>query len=150
MTTSVKNPVAIACIFTWIGFVCAISFMEAWLKFRAPGITLSLGLGIGRLVFNTLNKIEWILAAGILLDLIISKKKLLTTGHIALLIPLLLLAVQTLWLLPVLDARAEAYLQGSVPAPSRLHIYYVSMEAIKVISLFISGIYFFKPSTSSS
>ncbi|HMR91317.1 MAG TPA: hypothetical protein PKC69_03340 [Chitinophagaceae bacterium] len=150
MTTSVKNPVAIACIFTWIGFVCAISFMEAWLKFRAPGITLSLGLGIGRLVFNALNKIEWILAAGILLDLFISKKKLLTTGHIALLIPLLLLTVQTLWLLPALDARAEAYLQGSAPAPSRLHIYYVSMEAIKVISLFISGIYFFKPSTSSS
>jgi len=50
--TTVKMPVAAICTFVWIGFVCAISFMEAWLKFRAPGITVPLGLGIGRLVFQ--------------------------------------------------------------------------------------------------
>lgn len=52
MSWGVKYPVAIAAVFIWIGFVGVISFMEAWLKFRAPGITLSLGLGIGRLVFG--------------------------------------------------------------------------------------------------
>lgn len=35
----------------WIGVVCASSFMEAGLTFCA--------LGIGRLVFNALNKLEW-------------------------------------------------------------------------------------------
>ena len=53
---------AISGTFLWIGFVCAISFMEAWLKFRAPGITRPLGLGIGRLVFKALNKVEWFFA----------------------------------------------------------------------------------------
>lgn len=62
MTVPIKYPVALAAVFVWLGFVCAISFMEAWLKFRAPGITLPLGLGIGRLVFAALNKVEWILA----------------------------------------------------------------------------------------
>jgi uncharacterized membrane protein (DUF485 family) len=60
--TVVKMPIALICTFLWIGFVCAISFMEAWLKFRAPGITVPLGLGIGRLIFNALNKVELVFA----------------------------------------------------------------------------------------
>jgi hypothetical protein len=49
------NPawaVAVAGVFIWLGMVLAISFMETPLKFRAPRITLQLGLGIGRLVFT--------------------------------------------------------------------------------------------------
>jgi hypothetical protein len=38
-----------------IGAIVAISFLEAPLKFQAPGITIPLGLGIGRLVFTALN-----------------------------------------------------------------------------------------------
>ena len=39
----------------WLGMVVAISFLEALLKFRAPRVTLPVGLGIGRLVFKALN-----------------------------------------------------------------------------------------------
>ena len=46
--------------------VLAVSFLEAPLKFRAPGVTLPIGLGIGRLVFRALNSAEALLAAGIL------------------------------------------------------------------------------------
>ncbi len=35
-----------------LGAIVAISFLEAPLKFLAPGITIPLGLGIGRLVFR--------------------------------------------------------------------------------------------------
>ena len=55
--------VAVAAIFVWLGMVLAISFLEAPLKFRAPGITIPLGLGIGRLVFRALNVCEVVLAA---------------------------------------------------------------------------------------
>lgn len=34
----------------WLGLVLAISFIEAPLEFRAPGVSLAVGLGIGRLV----------------------------------------------------------------------------------------------------
>jgi hypothetical protein len=60
---TIKYPLALSATFIWIGFVCAISFMEAWLKFTAPGITIPLGLGIGRVVFHALNKVEWVLCA---------------------------------------------------------------------------------------
>src|SRR5215207_233169 len=53
--------------------VLAISFLEAPLKFRAPGVTLQIGLGIGRMVFRALNTVEALLTVGILAAL--------TPGH---------------------------------------------------------------------
>ena len=58
--------------FVWLGMVLAISFLETPLKFRAPGITLPLGLGIGRLVFRALNTTEITLAAVLLAALLTS------------------------------------------------------------------------------
>jgi hypothetical protein len=50
--------VAVALTLVWLGMVLAISFLEAPLKFRAPNVTLPIGLGIGRLVFRALNTVE--------------------------------------------------------------------------------------------
>jgi hypothetical protein len=50
--------IVVAVTFGWLGMVLAISFLEAPLKFRAPGVTLPIGLGIGRLVFRALNTVE--------------------------------------------------------------------------------------------
>jgi hypothetical protein len=58
--------------FVWLGMVLAISFLETPLKFRAPGITVPLGLGIGRLVFRALNAAELALAAMLSLALLAS------------------------------------------------------------------------------
>lgn len=142
MTPSIKYPVALASVFIWIGFVGAISFMEAWLKFRAPGITLSLGLGIGRLVFDALNKVEWGFAFMVLANLIFAKARFFSLKNIFYFIPLLLLVLQTIWLLPALDVRAELHIQKQELGSSNLHFYYVGMEIIKVICLFIFGIKF--------
>ena len=57
------SAVAVAAAFVWLGMVLAISFIETPLKFRAPGVTLQIGLGIGRLVFRALNACELALAA---------------------------------------------------------------------------------------
>lgn len=143
MSTIIKYPVAVATVFLWIGFVCAISFMEAWLKFRAPGVTLPIGLGIGRLVFNALNKVEWVFAIAILITLLWSGS-LLSPNALLIGIPLGLLALQTFWLLPVLDLRAEMHIQGGSVPSSNLHIYYIAAELLKVLSLFILGSTLFK------
>jgi hypothetical protein len=142
--TTVKMPVTVICTFVWIGFVCAISFLEAWLKFRAPGITLPLGLGIGRLVFGALNKVEWILAAFILLNMISSKEAFLKPKNAALLFPVIILLIQSFWLLPELDARAQMHIDGGNVPHSNLHFYFVGAEVIKVVCLFIFGISLFK------
>lgn len=141
----VNKPVAVVSTFIWIGFVCAISFMEAWLKFQAPGITVPLGLGIGRIVFAALNKVEWVLAPLILFDLLFSKGTIFRWNTVAYLIPVILLVIQTLWLLPALDARAQLHMDGVDVSPSNLHLGFIAAEIIKVTSLITFGIFLFRP-----
>jgi hypothetical protein len=132
-------PLRIASSFLWIGFVGAISFMEAWIKFQAPGITLGLGLGIGRLVFQALNYMEWLFVILILLDLFRNKENPIQKKQWTLLVPILILFLQTIWLLPALDARAELIISGENPEESLLHFYYVALEIIKISCLSIHG-----------
>jgi len=139
-----KYPVAIAAVFLWIGFVSAISFMEAWLKFQAPGITLPLGLGIGRLVFHALNKVELTLSIIIVASMLFSGIKGFKWKYLFFAIPFLILVLQSLWLLPQLDARAEMHIQGQAVTPSNLHFYYVGFEVIKTACLTVFGIKLFK------
>lgn len=146
MNTTVKQPVAVSILFTWIGFVCAISFMEAWLKFRAPGVTIPIGLGIGRLVFGALNKVEWLFAIIVCISAAMYGKSYLTLSNTLLTVIIIILAVQTIWLLPALDARAELYIQRQSVPPSGLHIWFVGAELIKVTALFITAISLFKRS----
>lgn len=144
---TVKMPIALICTFLWIGFVCAISFMEAWLKFRAPGITAPLGLGIGRLVFNALNKVELVFAIVILINIFWQTSDILKWQNLAFAVPFTLLLIQTFWLLPALDARAELHIQGQYVPPSNLHFYYVGMELVKIVCLSLFGITLFKNTT---
>src|SRR3954447_10977213 len=110
--------------FVWFGAVAAISFMEAPLKFFAPNITVELGLGIGRIVFHALNSVEIALALLFLLSLILTRASERWSAAILPGIIAAILFVQTGWLLPALDARAEALLSGNPPPPSHLHIVY--------------------------
>ncbi len=143
----VKMPLALICTFLWVGFVCAISFMEAWLKFRAPGINLPLGLGIGRIVFSALNKVEWVFALVIIINILWNSPDILKWQNLSFVVPLILLLIQTFWLLPALDARAELHIQGLLVPPSNLHFYYVGMEVVKVAGLTIFGLTLFKNTT---
>jgi hypothetical protein len=45
--------------------ILAISLLETPLKFRAPGVTVPVGVGIGRVAFQALNLAEWALAGGV-------------------------------------------------------------------------------------
>lgn len=144
---STNHAIILASTFLWLGFVGAISFMEAWLKFRAPGITLPLGLGIGRLVFHALNIIEWVLLAGILVNLYLRHGFTYQSYFLWLVIPSVILILQTVWVLPTLDARAELHIQGELVPPSKIHLVYVVFEILKVSCLVTFGIQLFKKFT---
>lgn len=139
---NIKSPIVVVCTFLWIGFVVAISFLEAPLKFQATDITLALGLGIGRLVFAALNKVEWIFALAIAFSLF-RQPSAAWKSNLLFALPLLILLIQTLWLLPALDARAELHIQGVAVPNSFLHFYYVGAELIKVTCLIIFGVKLF-------
>jgi hypothetical protein len=130
--------VDIAVPFVWAGMVLGISFLETPLKFRAPGITRELGLGIGRLVFRALNRVEWVLALLLLAVLLVTPARqtpwpLYAVAYLALL-------VQTVYLRPRLNARTERVLRGEDPPRSPLHLMYIILEAAKVTVLLTLGV----------
>ncbi|MEZ5016110.1 MAG: hypothetical protein R2800_03605 [Flavipsychrobacter sp.] len=140
MSPAVSYKTSIAVAFIWSGAVFAISFLEAWLKFRAPGVTLPIGLGIGRIVFAALNKIEWLFCIAIIACLIFQGTLTLTANTLILIIIASLLLLQTFWLLPQLDARAELHISGQDTAPSSLHLLFIIAEALKIILLVSFGL----------
>ena len=128
-----------AAAFTWLGMVLAISFLEAPLKFRAPGVTLRLGLGIGRLVFAVLNRVEVVLLLVVAGGLVIAgTRPALVVGPAVLLA--VLLAAQLGLVRPVLNRRSDRVLAGEEVPRSRAHVWYIVLEAVKVLALVLLGV----------
>ncbi len=144
MNTTVQQPVAAARLFIWIGFVCSISFMEAWLKFRAPGVTIPIGVGIGRLVFGALNKVEWLFAVLVFVSVFVKSKSFFTISNVPLSVVVLILVLQTVLVLPALDAGAELFILNKPFPGSNLHSWFIGAELIKIIALFITAVSIFK------
>jgi len=124
----------------WLGMLIGISFLEAPLKFRAPNITLALGLGIGKLVFSALNKFEIFFSIVFIAWLIKEYKHLDSPLIFCLWIMILLVATQSIWLIPILNARADNLIADLEVAKTNHHFYYVAMEVVKLFSLFYAFI----------
>ncbi len=134
----VSNILSIAIPFIWTGLVAAISFIEAPVKFKAPGVTLPIGLSIGKRVFSALNKTEW--GCLIILLLCLFFRKNIPCSQVALfLLTAVIILLQSFWLLPALDRRAKLIIGGQTPPPSFLHYYYIAGELIKMICLIAFG-----------
>ncbi|WP_228786767.1 hypothetical protein [Nocardia farcinica] len=117
----------------WLGMVVAISFLEAPLKFRAPGITVPLGLGIGRIVFKALNTVEAVLAVLLVLACLVLGPA--TAVWLWLGVAVAVLAVQILVVRPPLSRRSDRVLAGEELPRSTAHYYYIALEVAKVVTL---------------
>ena len=117
----------------WVGMILGISFLEAPVKFQAPSVTLQIGLDIGRLVFEVFNKVEITFALVLLVSVILYRPG--AKRVLPFIIAAVVLAFESIWLLPVLDERAAAIIAGQTPPPSSHHTIYVVLELIKVFSL---------------
>ena len=130
--------VAAAIAFTWLGMVLAISFLEAPLKFRAPGVTLPLGLGIGRIVFRALNGVESVLAVGVGVSLAAGPRTVpavVLAAAVAVVLVVQLAAVR-----PALNRRSDRVLAGEDGPRSHAHFGYIGLEVLKVAGLLAFGV----------
>ena len=121
----------------WAGLLVGVSFLATPAKFRAPSLELGPALDVGRQTFQVLGWVEWPAAAlGLLLCLVGRPRRLVWVG---LLVVCALLAVEHLWLLPVLDARVQVVLDGGQLEPSFHHRVYIAMDAARaLLLLFVS------------
>ncbi|MFF7194357.1 hypothetical protein ACFZAM_11675 [Streptomyces sp. NPDC008079] len=117
--------------------VLAISFLEAPLKFRAPDVTVRIGLGIGRLVFRALNSVEGVFAVTLLT--VAASGPLSARATVALTAAVALLVLQLAVVRPRLTRRSNAVLAGQDTPRSHAHHAYIGLEAAKVAALITAG-----------
>jgi hypothetical protein len=130
------TAIAVVCLL-WAGMILGISFLEAPAKFTTPSLTLAVGLDVGRHVFGAFNKVE--IGAGLL----VVGLMLFSAPPRAVLLPLgmavSIVALQSAWLLPLLDARVEVILRGQMPPPAPFHLVYIVLELLKLACLLGAG-----------
>ncbi|WP_181276108.1 hypothetical protein [Brevibacterium oceani] len=117
----------------WLGLIIGISLIEAPLKFTAPGITIPLGLGIGRLVFAAMNWVELVIAVILLWTLLKSGVdrvfRTLACGLIGVLI------IKVVVIRPLLNQRTDAVLAGIDNGGSALHLFYIAADGLLIVGL---------------
>lgn len=120
----------------WLGMVIAISFIEAPLKFQAPGITIPLGLGIGRLVFVALNIAEGVIALALIVVSIWPNVTALT-GKLRTVMwcAVAILVIKVAVVRPPLNARTDLVLQGADPGQSPWHYVYIVLDVLLIFLL---------------
>lgn len=131
----------------WIGLIIGISFIEAPLKFTAPGITIPLGLGIGRRVFLAMNITEIVIGIVLLIALVslwrsrrIHSVAYFGTMRLYTFIALAMLLTKTAIIRPLLAVETDAVLAGTSEGGSPTHYYYIGVEAILFIALVLLAI----------
>ncbi|SDZ56458.1 hypothetical protein [Herbiconiux ginsengi] len=137
---NVAEAVQVAVAFTWLGMVLGISFLEAPLKFRAPGITVALGVGIGRLVFRALNLAEAAFAATLLVTVMLVMRDTTWWSVGMIVAVVVILVIGALVLRPRMDARVRRGQTAERQPRHGLHIGYVVLECVKVLLLLAIGV----------
>ena len=121
----------------WAGLLLGVSFLATPVKFLAPSLSLPVALDVGRQTFMVFNWVEVALAL-LLIALTAGGTPLRWIRAIAVTIALIV-AMQTLWLLPLLDDRVQVILDGSTPPPSALHMIYAAADTLKLVLLGLIG-----------
>lgn len=125
----------------WIGMVGAISFIEAPLKFQAPGITIPLGLGIGRLVFTALNITEGILLLALTVLTFWPKVARVARARFWWWIALaVVFVIKVAVVRPPLNARTDLVLAGADPGQSVWHYVYIACDLVTLVLLLVLAV----------
>jgi len=92
--------------FIWLGMILGVSFLEAWVKFKAPFLRKYVAVDVGRHVFAALNAAELALAGSFWC----SRALLLNGMSVSALLPAIgtiSLLIQAFWVSPLLFLRAK-------------------------------------------
>ncbi len=122
----------------WIGMIVAISFLEAPLKFQAEGITIPLGLGIGRLVFAALNITEAVLLVMLTVVTFWPRTARVDRSRMWWWLALALVFVfKVVVVRPPLNARTDLVIAGADPGQSIWHYVYIASDVIQLVLLLV-------------
>lgn len=122
----------------WAGLVLGVSFVATPVKFLAPSLSLADALAVGRVTFAALQWIECVavVALAVLVWITTPRRRVLALLGVIVAI----LVCQYVWMLPILDVRVQAIMDGQHLPASFLHWIYAVLELVKVALLVVIGL----------
>ncbi len=118
----------------WLGLLIALAFVETPLKFLAPGMTLEVALGVGRLVLTAAD-IAGVVLLAVITVLALPRPRVPRAGLIALGAMWVVLLAQVAIVRPLLNARTDVILSGGEPGESSLHVVYIAADLLLVVGI---------------
>lgn len=125
----------IAVALVWLGMLIGVSFLATPVKFQAPSLSLLTALDVGRVTFALFVKVEWVLCVLLIGAAFLLPQRRTGLQVAALVCIPVLLAIQSFWLVPVLDARVARIMSGETMTSTGHHLLYVSLDGLKALLL---------------
>jgi hypothetical protein len=119
----------------WFALVIGVSFLATTAKFLAPSLTLPVALDVGMHTFQVLNKVEWVLAA--LLLLVVLGGMRCKFAIAAAIVAALCVIAETFWLYPILEQRTAIIVAGGQPPRTIHHEIFVYLQGLKLAVLLV-------------
>ena len=125
--------------YVWLGLVLGVSFLATPVKFRAKSLTRPVALDVGRTTFHAFGKLEWLLSVVLVVVTVLNRSALEPVDWFLIGLVLVIVFGQTLWLIPRLDVRVQAIIDGEELPRSHLHNVYAGVEVVKAVALLLLG-----------
>lgn len=116
----------------WLGMLIAL-VIEARVKFKAPSLTRSVGLDVGRHVFGVFGRVEVVALIALVAFTILHQPS--TWTWIAVGLVAAVVVAQATWLRPRLNERAAKIIEGAEVPQNHSHLSYMAVEIIKMGTL---------------
>ncbi len=131
-----------ALLLLWAGLLLGVSFVATPAKFLAPSLPMAQALDVGRWTFHVLARIELGFVCAVAILLVAAwwsdrSRVGLVAGLVA--ATAILLAVESLYLRPLLDARVLRIIAGESVPPSSWHNVYIALDAVRLVLILASG-----------
>ena len=127
--------------YVWLGLVLGVSFLATPIKFRAKSLTRPVALDVGRTTFHAFGKLEWLLSVALVVVTVSNRSALEPVDWFLVGLVLVIVFGQTLWLIPRLDVRVQAIIDGEELPRSHLHSVYAGIEFVKAVALLLLGVW---------
>ncbi|MCR6639024.1 MAG: hypothetical protein NVV82_08595 [Sporocytophaga sp.] len=137
MVATVKYPIVLISVFLWIGFACALDYLEYSIVIKSIPVSTSVEIFLSDLLYNTMTNFEWFFVLLIIGTTYFTNIEEIFPLYILFIIPFLILSIQTSRLFPgmnsvVMIGRNSYHLYSS--------FFYQILEGIKVVCLLIFGL----------
>jgi hypothetical protein len=127
------NLLLITLLLLWTGMILGISFLESWVKFRAPSLTKPVALDVGRTVFGAFHKVQMVWLVLVLLTGCFAELNSFQWSVVIILTMIFL--IQNFVFLPKLNHRATLIISGEQLPASSVHKFYAILELVKILLL---------------